>query len=143
MRRFVVDPSTLASATIGRPDAPPALLVDALGRGVFEAVICPNLIDELERALRQPYFRARVDPERAREAIEAIESVAIPFDDPIDPPRLVRDPDDDYLVALAKDSHAEAIVSSDHDLLENPAITPPPIDARAACERLGITPPSR
>ena len=33
-------------------------------------------------------------------------------------PPVVRDPDDDYLVALASDSGAEAIVSGDLDLRE-------------------------
>jgi predicted nucleic acid-binding protein len=51
---------------------------------------------------------------------------------------LLRDPDDDYLVALARNSAAEAIVSGDKNLLDHPGLEPPAIDARSACRLLGI-----
>jgi predicted nucleic acid-binding protein len=37
--------------------------------------------------------------------------------DPADPPRVCRDPDDDYLVALSVAAGASALVSGDNDLL--------------------------
>ena len=51
---------------------------------------------------------------------------------------ILRDPDDDYLVALARGAGAEAIVSGDRDLLDHPGLEPPAIDARRACELLGL-----
>ncbi len=58
--------------------------------------------------------------------------------DPASPPATLRDPGDDYLVALAVAAHAEAIVTGDHDLLDHVALEPPAMTARQACERLGL-----
>jgi uncharacterized protein len=58
--------------------------------------------------------------------------------DPIQIEPLLRDPDDDYLVALAREAGAEAIVSGDKDLLDHPGLEPPAVDARRACQLLGL-----
>jgi predicted nucleic acid-binding protein len=53
----------------------------------------------------------------------------------------LRDPGDDYLVALALAANADAIVTGDKDLLDHPGLQPPAINARQACELLGLTEP--
>jgi predicted nucleic acid-binding protein len=65
-------------------------------------------------------------------------ALAVHAPDPIDPPRLLRDPSDDYLVALARATSTEAIVTGDHDLLEHDGLEPPPLTARQACVQLGL-----
>lgn len=45
--------------------------------------------------------------------------------DPIDIAAHTRDPDDDYLVALAREHNADYIVTGDKDLLEWPEQRPP------------------
>ncbi|HEY2595624.1 MAG TPA: PIN domain-containing protein, partial [Chloroflexota bacterium] len=60
MTQLVVDASVLLSAAVGRPDTPPALLLEAARAGNVELVICDRLIDEVRAGLDQPYFRARV-----------------------------------------------------------------------------------
>jgi uncharacterized protein len=107
----------------------------------FEPVVCPRLIAEVERGLRKPYFRDRVNESEASRAIEAIRAAAVAFDDPVDPPRVLRDSDDDYLLALASIASAQAIVTGDGDLLDHRALDPPAIDARGACELLGLAQP--
>jgi predicted nucleic acid-binding protein len=55
---------------------------------------------------------------------------------PLPHPAVCRDPRDDYLVALAVATHADAIVTGDHDLLE---LVEPPVSVltpRALTERL-------
>ena len=47
-----------------------------------------------------------------------------------------RDPSDDYLVALARDARADAIVSGDADLLALEAAAPPILTPRAFVEEL-------
>jgi predicted nucleic acid-binding protein len=59
--------------------------------------------------------------------------------DPRDPPRVLRDRGDDYLVALAKAAAAEAIVTGDRDLLDHEGLDPPALSARHACARFGVT----
>jgi predicted nucleic acid-binding protein len=60
------------------------------------------------------------------------------LDDPVNPPSVLRDPEDDYLVALARVSGVEAIVTGDRDLLDHGSLRPPAIDARAACKLLAL-----
>lgn len=59
-------------------------------------------------------------------------------EDPIEPEAVLRDPGDDYLIALAKAADAEAIVSGDKDLLEHAGLKPRAISPREACESLGL-----
>lgn len=58
--------------------------------------------------------------------------------DPVNPPSILRDPTDDFLVSVARAGRAEAIVSSDRDLLDHAGLLPPALDARQACEVLGV-----
>lgn len=105
----------------------------------FEIAICPEILREVNKALRKPYFRERVTAAEAHQAVARIEEVAITFDDPPDVPPTLRDPNDDYLPALARWAKAEAIVSGDKDLLDHPEeLKPPAISARDACELLGL-----
>lgn len=57
---------------------------------------------------------------------------------PTDIEPVLRDPDDDYLVALARVSGANAIITGDKDLLDHTDLRPPAIQPRAACELLGL-----
>jgi len=59
--------------------------------------------------------------------------------DPTDPPRVLRDPNDDYLLALAASAGAQAIVTGVQDLLEHPGLHPPAITARQALEQLRLS----
>jgi predicted nucleic acid-binding protein len=52
---------------------------------------------------------------------------------------VLRDSDDDYLLALAAASGAEMIVTGDKDLLDHPGgLQPPAITARQAVEQVGL-----
>lgn len=58
-----------------------------------------------------------------------IESLCRMVDDPDPVPALLRDPDDEYLVALASEAGADAVVSGDLDLHETvglPSRSSPP-----------------
>lgn len=101
---------------------------------------CPTLIEEVRRALRKPYFRARLTEDEAHRELRAVERVAQMVDDPTEIPAVLRDPADDYLVVLAHETEAEAIVTGDLDLLEHGGLMPPAISPREACSRLGLAP---
>jgi uncharacterized protein len=88
-----------------------------------------------------PYFRSLLSELEAREAVDAYSELAVVRSDPTDVEPVLRDPDDDYLVALARASNAEAIVTGDKDLLDHVDLQPPAIDARAACELIGLIEP--
>jgi predicted nucleic acid-binding protein len=103
-----------------------------------EAIICPRLLVEVERALRKPYFHDLIEDQEIAEAVSIIRDAGVMFDDPADPPAVLRDPTDDYLVALARAAGAEAIVTSDHDLLDYDNLSPPALDPRRACKLLTL-----
>jgi putative PIN family toxin of toxin-antitoxin system len=138
LSRFVLDANIILAALAGRPDAPPALLLAGVHNGELEAVACPLLIEEIRDNLEKPYFRARLNELEAHEALEAFYAVAVMFSNPTDVEPILRDPEDDYLVALARDSNAEAIITGDKDLLDHPGLNSRAIDARSACGLAGL-----
>jgi len=139
LKRLVIDASTLVSGITGsRSESPPCLIYDAVSEMSVEAVICPRLLDEIERGLRKPYFRALIEEQEIAEAVSIIRDAGMMLDDPADPPAVLRDPEDDYLVALAREADAEAIVTGDRDLLDHDDLKPPAVDARAACKLLAL-----
>lgn len=140
MIRLVLDASVLLSAAVARPGTPTSLLMDAVEDGKVEMVACEHLLDEVRRGLESSYFRARLSVEDRDAVLVGLERVVIMRADPVSPPALLRDPDDDYLPALAIDAGAEAIVSGDRDLLDHAGLTPDAITPREACLRVGIRP---
>jgi putative PIN family toxin of toxin-antitoxin system len=112
--------------------------MDAAEREMFTIVASPTLLTEFRQGLAKPYFRDRVGSERATEILAALASVALVLPDPEAPPRVLRDSSDDYLVALASASRADAIVTGDRDLLDHSGLRPPAVTPRGACELLGI-----
>ena len=140
MKRLVVDASTLVSGVASRSGGgAPWLILAAVLDFDFEAIICPRLIDEFRDALGNKYFQERFDPDDLAEIVANVEEAAVAHEDPKEIEAVLRDPDDDYLVALAREAGTEAIVTGDRDLLDHAGLQPPAIDARRACELLGLT----
>jgi putative PIN family toxin of toxin-antitoxin system len=127
----------LLAATVGRRDSPPSRLLDAVRMGQLEAVACEQLLMEVRDRLAARYFRDRVSAEERTAFLEMLGAIAAVLPDPVDPPPVIRDRADDYLVALV--TAAEAIVSGDRDLLDHDGLEPPALSARQACERFGVT----
>ena len=139
MRRLVVDASTLVSGVASRPGGgAPWLILAALLDFDFEAVACPRLIDEFRSAVANKYFRERFNPDDLAEIVANVDEAVVKYEDPRAIEALLRDPDDDYLVALAHEAGAEAIVTGDRDLLDHTGLEPPAIDARSACRMLDL-----
>lgn len=139
MKRLVVDASILVSGVASRPGGgAPWLILAALLDFEFEAIVCPELIGEFSDALTNRYFRERFDSDELAEIVANVEEVATAYDDPTEIETLLRDPDDDYLVALARDAEADAIATGDRDLLDHSGLKPTALDARSTCKLLGL-----
>lgn len=139
MRRLVIDANVLASGGVDpQGESPPSLLYRGLGGNRFEAIVCPELLAEVDETLRKPYFFSRLGHAIVSDLVTGIAEASTVLADPTDALALIRDPDDDYLVALARGADAEAIVSGDKDLLDHPGLKPPAINARDACKLLGL-----
>jgi uncharacterized protein len=129
----------LVSGVASRPGGgSPWLILAALMDCDFEAIVCPKLIGEFKDALGKAYFKERFDPDDLTEIVAGVKEAAVEHEDPLDVEAVLRDPDDDYLLALAHEGNAEAIVTGDHDLLDHVGLEPRAIDARAACRLLGL-----
>jgi putative PIN family toxin of toxin-antitoxin system len=116
--RVVVDPGVFISVLIGSPGSPPDRIFSAWVDDRLEIVASPQLVAELRRVALRPKFRRWFDKTSARQLIARLELHAAMH---ADPPVLVgatRDPGDDYLVALAHATQADAIVSGDRHLLD-------------------------
>ncbi len=117
MPRAVLDTNVLVSALISPGGTSAALLLE-LRAGAFELVASPLLIEELTDVLARPKLRAYVSPAEAAAYVELVRQEAMVVDDP--PPSglaLTADPDDEFLVDLARSAAADAIVSGDAQLL--------------------------
>ncbi len=82
----------------------------------FELVVCPTLLAELEAVLTRDRFARFITPAEVSELVGFLRTEADFVDDPADVPASTRDPDDDYLVAVAQRERVYALVSGDSDL---------------------------
>ena len=122
----MIDPNVWVSALIN-PDGAPARVARAVAEGSVSAVVTEHLLDELAGVLMRPRFRRWFSVADASAFVEALRGYGDLRDAPGHSSRAVRDPDDDYLVALAEAAGA-VLVTGDDDLLDAdltpPAITP-------------------
>ena len=119
MIRAVVDTSVLVSAFVGDPAAGPGRLVDAWREQRFALVVSPRLLAELGEVLTRPKLERWGADGRAQAYADGFAARSEEHPDP--PPSSsseVRDPGDDYLVALMRSSGADATVSLDRDFLD-------------------------
>ncbi len=132
--RLVIDPNVYISAAISGRGAP-AELFDAAVSELVVLVVSPHLLDEVSEVLKRPKFRKWITLEEAAAFIQAIELIADHVEDPsIDGrERVCRDPDDEYLVALALETDAALLVSGDDDLL---SLRIPHLDVRSPRDAL-------
>lgn len=133
--KVVLDANVLVSAAI---QAGPSYRIVArwLDDGALEVVICPALLAEVEDVLDRPRLRKRVDSGVAHLFIATIRRIADVVADPGSVIAETRDPDDDYVVALAREHGVDWIVTGDKDLLEWEDQTPPAITPAAFEELL-------
>ena len=112
--------------------------MDAVEDGKFEMVACERLFGEVRRGFEGSYFRDRLSVEDREAIMTGLRRIALMRADPASPRAVLRDPDDDYLVALALDADADAIVTGDRDLLDPPGLKPEAITPREACRWVGL-----
>jgi uncharacterized protein len=131
----VVDTSVLVSALISDRGSPRKLL-RRWTRGHMEIVVCQMLLDEFTRVLLDPRFRKYVSADEGMAFVELLRLTAAMKSDPKPQPGLTPDPKDDYLVALARESDADCIVSGDRHLTELQDPDPPVFTPREFLEML-------
>jgi len=122
--RAVLDTNVLVSALISLGGGSARLLLE-LRSGAFELIVSPLLLAELREVLGRDTFRRYVSGSEADAYVELIRSEGVVRADPAPSPEpLSADPDDEYLVDLARDARADALVTGDAHLLDLRAIIP-------------------
>ena len=122
--RAVLDTNVLVSALIS-PGGGSARLLLELRSGAFELLMSPLLLAELREVLRRDKFRRYVSDAEADAYVEFIRSGGVVRADPAPSPEpLSADPDDEYLIELARVAQVDALVTGDAHLLELRAIIP-------------------
>ena len=118
MLRVVADANVLISAALARsPNAPSVVILEAALDGRLDLVTSPQLLGEIANVLKRPRLRRYLSTDEALRFVADLAAQTILLTDPPEPPAAVcRDPNDDYLVALATARHADAIVTGDPDL---------------------------
>jgi len=87
--------------------------------------VSPLLLAELGEVLRRDKLRRYVSDAEADAYVELIRSEGVVRADPSPSPEpLSTDPDDEYLIDLARDAQADALVTGDAHLLDLRAIIP-------------------
>jgi putative PIN family toxin of toxin-antitoxin system len=125
--RAVLDVNVLISGALSAKGSS-AEILRATRDGQLELVISELLLAELKRALAYPKLRKRIPAEKAAAFVNWVRDHGALAEDPAGPPPVgSRDPDDDYLLALAISRRAY-LVTGDQDLLvlssDLPILTP-------------------
>lgn len=121
--QVVLDPNVLISALIS-PAGPPREILMAWTQGRFDLIVSPLLIGELRDVLARRRLRRWVSEAAAAEYVDGLTDAAQVVADPPAQPGLSPDPDDDYLITLARASGADYLVSGDHHLTDLAARAP-------------------
>lgn len=115
--RVVLDATVYISAAI-TAGACNCIVVAFTRDAAFDAIISWKLLEEVYDVLTRPNRRFQFGIGLAGGYITALYHAGVLEPDVPNPAQYTRDPDDDYLVALAINAKADAIVSDNDDLLE-------------------------
>lgn len=118
------------------PNGTAARVIEAVITRRCTAVITEQLLGELSEVLARPKFRRWIAVEDAAAFVVALRREGDLRPDPVEGQGRVRDPDDDYLAALAE-AEAVEIVTGDADLLEAD-LEPSAITPRELIDRLEL-----
>ena len=116
--RVVADTNILISGLLWH--GTPRQLLDAAQAGVIEFVTSQALLDELARVAQRAKFVRRMEQLEltAAELLAAYADKAACVVPARISPTILRDPDDDAVLAAAIGGHVDLIVSGDKDLLD-------------------------
>lgn len=102
------------------------MMQDWFEREPFHLIVCESLLEEVATVLiDRDRMRRWISVEDARLFVDRLATTADVRDDPPEGSSLSRDPDDDFVIYLAREQDADLIVSGDGDLLEWPEQVPP------------------
>lgn len=112
--RVVVDCNVFISILIGGSMKP---LRDFLFSERVELIFSEDLLSEIVQVGTRSHLRKYFDAEKLNGVVSLIREIGELVEDPKTPPKRSRDPDDDYLIAIARTSNSHVLITGDKDLL--------------------------
>jgi putative PIN family toxin of toxin-antitoxin system len=116
--RVVIDPNLLVSYLLTHRGPIAQILNVHLAREDFTLLVCPQLLEELDRVLQYEKFQRYFNDETRLRFVALTAALGELAGVPDELPRVVRDPKDDYLIACALAGEADFIISGDKDVLD-------------------------
>ncbi len=135
--RIIIDPNVFVSATI-TPNGALGPILGLVDDGVLVPIVTQHLVDEVVDVLGRPKLAKYVKPGAGAAFEDQMRRLGEWHADIADPPAVTRDPKDDYLVALALGTGAEAITSGDDDLQTAEDLGVVVLTPRELLTRLGL-----
>jgi putative PIN family toxin of toxin-antitoxin system len=134
--RAVADVNVLVSA-VRTPNGVCGRLLEAAIEDRWKPVVSKLLFEELEDVLDRPAFSDVLGRETIDRFLAGLLAIVEWADDPDETAAgATRDPDDDYLIALARSAQVDVLVSGDRDLTDLHDMEPPIETPTTFAERL-------
>ena len=111
--RVVFDTNVLIAAFL--TEGVCSILLVRARRGECELILSTDIIREFERILRKKFSLSQSEISDVRKVLAEATREVCQLVNPIAP--VCRDPDDDRILACAREAHAEYLVTGDEDLL--------------------------
>lgn len=121
MTRLVVLDTNILISSLLKKEGTAAELRKAWLQDAFLIAISPTLLQELQEVLSRPWFAkaSHLNPEEIKEFLSRLaQESMIKEPDHVDVEAILRDSDDDHVLAAALACGAHCIVSWDQDILE-------------------------
>jgi putative PIN family toxin of toxin-antitoxin system len=135
--RAVADVNVLVSA-VRTPNGLCGQLLEAAIDGRWRPIVSTKLFEELEDVLARPKFKDVLGQQAIDRFLVGLLAVAEWAQDPAGAPAVSsRDPDDNYLIALAHLAQVDVLISGDRDLTDLSATQPPIETPTQFSDRLG------
>lgn len=118
MISVVLDANVIVSGVLGleRAESTPGAIWRRWRQREFAMIVSTALIAEVERALRNPYFIARVSPELSAQAVASLRIDAIQMAITVEVSGVATHPEDDLVLAAAVSAAADYLVTGDKQL---------------------------
>ena len=100
------------------PETAVGFIMDSWTHHLFRVVLSQHILDELEHALAQPYFRDRTSPDLITQymARMTLDAILVPITAEVH--GVAPSPADDLVLATAVSAHVPYVVTGDHRFQE-------------------------
>lgn len=118
MIRALLDANVLVSGIVGlrKDESTPGALLRRWRADEYTLIVSQPLLAEVERTLSKPFYRERTDTTQAEAALQVLQTEALFASMAVSVAGVASHPEDDLVLAAAKSSGVDYLVSGDRQL---------------------------